>query len=150
MSKNWDFNEWVCSGNLTRDAELKYTPSGKPVLNFSIAVNGRPNESGDQKTSFFDCNLWGKGAEVLAPYLKKGKPVMLKGHPEQQVWKDNKDGKNRSRIVHVVERVKFQIGQKAVEHDGDPSGSSNHSGDNRPPLGGDETPPDWDDAPPDF
>lgn len=118
MSQNWDFNEYFATGNLCRDAELKYTAIGHAVMSCSIAVNGKPNQEGKSKVSFFDFTLWGKGAEALTKYLTKGKAIELKGHLEQNRW-TAQDGKNMSRVIIVAERIRFQKGNKQVEKTGD-------------------------------
>lgn len=142
---SWDINEWVCSGNLTKDAELKYTPNGSPILNFGVAVNGKPNDKGDVKTNFFNCVMWGKGGEALAQYMTKGKPVILKGHPEQQSWKESKTGENRSRIVLIVDRVKFQVGQNSNKENNKQEFKSNENAVHQ--SGNNQEQDDWIDIP---
>jgi single-strand DNA-binding protein len=126
---NWDINRTILTGNITSDAELKYTTSGTAVSSFSIAVNEKPKNDGDQETSFFNCNLWGKGAEAVNQYLTKGKPIVIDGHLKQNRWTDSA-GKNQSRVIVVADRVKFQIGGKggpAVDREahGDEPGNPN-------------------------
>ena len=109
----WNINLTIVEGNLTRDAELKHLSSGTAVSGFDIAVNGKPNQSGESKPSFFQVTLWGKIAETLTPYLKKGKGVIVQGHLEQSAW-TTQDGDKRSKVILVAERVQFQPDGKAA------------------------------------
>ena len=93
-----DINRVTLIGRLTRDAELKYLPSGAAVTKMSIAVN-RKKKTGDQwtdKASFFDVSLWGKVGESLSQYLVKGKQVAIDGELVQDRWEQ--DGQKRSRV----------------------------------------------------
>jgi len=90
-------------GCLGRDPELKYFDSGSVVGNFSIAVN-RPKKDGESVADWFDCKAWGKTAEFLGNYIKKGYRVSIVGRLEQEKW-EGKDGEKRSRTVVVVDRL---------------------------------------------
>lgn len=93
-----DINHVVIVGRLTKDAELKFTNSGTPVGKFSIANNQRRKKE-DQwvdEAHFFDVTLWGKQAESLNQYLKKGKQVGIEGQLRQDRWEQN--GQARSRV----------------------------------------------------
>ncbi len=101
-----DINVVSLTGRLTRDLEIKYTPSGIPVGKFSLAVN-RNKKRGDKwvdEASFFECALFGKSSEALAQYLPKGKQVALIGELRQERW-TSQDGQNQSRIVVVVSSI---------------------------------------------
>ncbi len=94
----FSINRVVIVGNLTRDAELKYTNSGAAICKFSIAVN-RSRKSGDQWTeevNFFDVDLWGRSGEAIAKYLVKGKQVGIDGELRQDRWEQ--DGQKRSKV----------------------------------------------------
>jgi len=94
-------------GNLTRDPELKYTPSGKTVCSLSIA-NNRVYTSNGQKTtevSYFDVEVWGAPAENCAKYLTKGSGLIVEGRLKQDRWE--KDGKTQSRVRIVANSVHF-------------------------------------------
>ena len=96
-----DINIVSVVGRLARDMELKYTTSGMAVANFSIAVN-RSRKQGDQwvdEASFFECSLFGKQAEALKPYLKKGQQVAISGFLKQERWQ-GQDGNNHS-VVRI-------------------------------------------------
>lgn len=81
----------IITGNLTRDAELKYTPSNLALLTFTVAVNrfGANNESA---TDYFQVNYWGKPAEAIAKYLTKGKSVLVRGQMRSRSY-ENKEGR---------------------------------------------------------
>jgi len=106
MSK--DLNRVIQIGRITRDPELKYTPSGTAVATFSIAVNNQYG-SGDNKketVSYFDCVAWMKLADIVAQYGLKGTRVAIEGRLEQKRW-DSQDGKKMSKIEIVVENLQF-------------------------------------------
>ena len=93
-----DINVVILVGRLTRDAELKYTPSGFAICKFSIAVNRR-RKQGDQwvdEAHFFDISLLGKRGESLAQYLTKGTQVAIQGELRQNRWEQ--DGQSRSKV----------------------------------------------------
>lgn len=98
-----DINHTVLTGRLIRDAELKYTPAGAGVLNFSLASNYYAGPEKGEGVSYFDCTLWGKRAEALAQYLKKGKQVAIGGELRQERWE--KDGQKHSRVKVSVSSV---------------------------------------------
>lgn len=131
-----DLNSGTIIGRLTRDAEIKHIGnSGTPMAHFAIACNERAKK-GDawvDEASFFDVNLWGKGAEALGPYLVKGKQVGIEYRLKQERWTDQ-GGQNRSRVVLVAYNVELLGGgQHAAGQDqGAPSGAS--SGDSDIPF----------------
>ena len=99
------YNKVLLMGNLTRDIELKYTPSNQAVANIGLAVNRRYKTSeGEQReeTTFVDCEAWGRTAEVMNQYLAKGRPVFIEGRLKLDTWTD-KDGGKRSKHRVVVE-----------------------------------------------
>lgn len=106
------FSVVVIVGNLTRDCQLKYTASGFPIGNFSVAVNTR-KKSGDQyvdEANFFDVELFGKSAETLNQYLVKGKMVGIEGELRQDRWEQ--DGQNRSKVKIVANKVNLLGGER--------------------------------------
>lgn len=109
-------NKVLLIGNLTRDPELRYTPSGSAVSEFGLALNeSYTNKQTGQKTekvNFIDIVCWGKTAEVAAEYLKKGSQVHIEGKLTQDRWQDEASGQNRSKVKVTCERVTF-IGSKA-------------------------------------
>ncbi len=102
-----DLNHVTLIGRLTRDAELKYTPNGFAISNFSIAVNRR-RKNGEQwveEANFFDITLYGKSAESLKQYLIKGKQVAVDGELRQDRWEQ--DGQPRSRVVIAANNIQL-------------------------------------------
>ena len=96
-------------GNLTKDPELRYTPSGTAVANLRLAVNHRfKDRSGElkQDTCFINVVVWDKQAENSNQYLQKGRSVLIEGRLQSRSWKDN-EGKNRSVIEVRADRVVF-------------------------------------------
>jgi len=100
-------------GNLTRDPELRYIPSGTAVANFSVAVN-RPykDASGEKKeeVSFVRVVVWGKMAEICGEYLTKGRPVLVEGRLKSRSW-EAQDGQKRNTLEVVALNVQF-LGSK--------------------------------------
>ena len=102
-------NKVFLMGNLTRDVELKYTPSNQPVASFGIAMNRRyrTKEGEDrEETTFVDCEAWARTAEVMNQYLAKGRPVFIEGRLKLDQWQD-KEGNKRSKLRVVVENFQF-------------------------------------------
>lgn len=98
-------NTVALGGNLTRDPELRYTPSGTAVCNLGIAVNrSRKTDDGwEDETSFFDITVWAGRGELCAKKLSKGSQVFVQGRLEQQRWEQ--DGANRSKVVVIAEQI---------------------------------------------
>ena len=117
------FSKAIITGNLTRDPELRTTPNGSSVCSFSVAVNRVYRDSnGEQKedVSFIDCSAWGKLAEMISQYAKKGSGVLVSGRLDQRSWEDKNGGGKRSRVEIVVEDFNFVGGRDG----GNTSGSS--------------------------
>jgi len=96
-------------GNLTRDPELKQTPSNQSVAQIGIAMNRKfKDRDGNmrEEVTFVDCEAWGRTAEVMAQYLSKGKPVFVEGRLKLDQWQD-KEGGNRSKMKVVIESFQF-------------------------------------------
>lgn len=103
------FSKAIITGNLTRDPELRATSGGSSVCSISVAVNRVYRDaSGEQKeeVSFIDCSAWGKLAEMISQYAKKGSGVLVSGRLHQRSWED-KDGNKRSSVEIVVEDFNF-------------------------------------------
>ena len=94
-------------GNLTRDPELKYTPSGKSVCSLSIANNRNFTKNNEKVTevSYFDVEVWGAAAENCSKYLAKGQGIIVEGRLKQDRWE--KDGKTQSRVRISANSVHF-------------------------------------------
>ena len=109
-------NKVILLGNLTRDPEIKYTPSGTAVCDLSIALNYTTGK-GDQKkdeVSFIDLTAFSKTAETAAEYLKKGRQIIVEGRLQQDRW-ETQDGQKRSKVKVIVERLTFVGSQSAAE-----------------------------------
>ena len=103
-------NRVVLVGNLTRDPELKFTPAGKPVATFGIAVNRIPytNDMGErvEEVDFFNVVVFGRQAETSHQYLKKGSPVALDGRLRSRSWETD-DGQKRTVVEVSAQNVQF-------------------------------------------
>lgn len=138
-----NLNKVLLIGRLTRDPELRYTPSGTPLAEFGIAVNRfRKGQDGNrqEETAFVDITAWGKTGELAHQYLKKGRQVFIEGHLKFDSW-TSQDGQKRSKLGVVVDNMQFidsrqeegggqgrrpapagQDGAEPQEHRGDYSG----------------------------
>ena len=116
-----EFNKVILIGNLTRNPELRYTPSGTPVANFGLAVNRRFRQGDDQKEEvcFVDIVVFGKQAEHCGQYLSKGDGAIVDGRLQQRRW-ETEDGQRRSKHEVVAQSVTF--GPKKRSHAGEPGG----------------------------
>jgi single-strand DNA-binding protein len=97
-------------GNLTRDPELRYTPSGKAVTDISLAINRVWNNEQGQKqedTIFVDVTLWGRQAELAQQYLSKGRCAYIEGRLQMDTWDDKETGKKRSKLKVVGDQLQF-------------------------------------------
>jgi len=106
------YNRVILVGNLTRDPELRYVPSGTAVTEVGLAVNDRrKNASGEwvDETTFVDVTLWGRTAEIASEYLNKGSSVLIEGRLKLDTWE--KDGKKNSKLRVVGERMQMLGGK---------------------------------------
>jgi single-strand DNA-binding protein len=106
------FNRVILMGNLTRDPELRYIPSGMAVSDVGIAVNDkRKNAKGEwiEETTFVEVTLWGRIAEVVNEYLSKGSPIFIEGRLKLDQWET--DGQKKSKLRVVCERMQFVGGR---------------------------------------
>jgi single-strand DNA-binding protein len=116
------FNRVVLMGNLTRDPELRYIPSGMAVSDIGLAINDRVkrNEQWVEETTFVDITLWGRTAEVANEYLSKGSSVLIEGRLKLDTWE--KDGQKRSKLKVVGEKMQM-VGGRPGSSGGGPSQS---------------------------
>lgn len=132
MARN--INSVVLSGNLTRDAELKYTQGGMAILVFTLAFNDRRKNQGgewEDKPNYIDCKILGDRAAKIQPYMAKGTKAVIQGRLQYESW-DGKDGSKRSRIVALVDEVEFTTrgnGQQVAQQVTQPQLSQGASGD---------------------
>jgi single-strand DNA-binding protein len=104
------FNKVILAGNLTRDPELRYTPKGSAVAGFSLAVNRTwKTESGESKeeVSFIEVEAWGRQGEVIAQYMRKGRPLLVEGRLKQDTWEDKNTHQKQSKLKVVLESFSF-------------------------------------------
>lgn len=101
------FNRVILAGNLVRDPEIRYLPSGTSVTSFGIAVNERIKKGDvwEEQASFFDVTVFGKTGENCAEYLSKGRPVLVEGKLRQRRWEQ--DGMKKSKIEVIADNVQF-------------------------------------------
>ena len=108
------FNKIIIVGNLGRDPELRYTPQGTAVCNFSVATNEKKKDkSGEMQdmTTWFRVTLWNKQAETASKYLTKGSPIYVEGRLRVEEWSD-KDGKSRYTLeVHATDMQFISAGR---------------------------------------
>ena len=110
------FNKVILAGNLTRDPELRYTPGGTAVAKFGLAINRKwKDQSGEPKeeVTFVDVDAFGKQAELIGQYLKKGSAILIEGRLKMDQWDDKKTGEKRSRLGVVMEGMTFLSGGKS-------------------------------------
>ena len=105
-----NFNKVILAGNMTRDPELRYTPKGSAVAEFGLAINRKwKSETGEAKeeVTFVDIVAYGRTGEVIAQYLKKGRPIMIEGRLKLDQWDDKATGAKRSKMRVVCESFEF-------------------------------------------
>ncbi len=135
------FNKVIIMGNLTRDVELRHTPSGTAVTDVGVAVNDkRKNAQGEvvEETTFVDVTLWGRNAEVASEYLSKGSPVLIEGRLKLDQW-ETPEGDTRKKLKVVCDRMQM-VGSK---RDGDGGGGTTKKSSGKPSAsndGDDEVP----------
>ena len=103
-------NICIIKGHITRDPEVRYLQTGTAIASFGVAVNRKwKSESGEQKeeVSFFDVDAWGKTAETIAQWFKKGSPILITGRLKQETWDDKQTGQKRSKVKIVLDRFEF-------------------------------------------
>ena len=104
------FNKVILAGNLTRDPELRYTPKGTAIARLGIACNRKwKSETGEMKeeVTFVDVDAFGKTAETIAQYLKKGRPILIEGRLRYETWEDKQTNQKKSKLGVVLETFQF-------------------------------------------
>ena len=112
------FNKVILVGNLTRDPELRYTPKGTAIAKFGLAVNRVwTNEAGEKKeeVTFVDIDVFGRTAENVAQYMRKGSPLLVEGRLRLDQWDDKQTGQKRSKLGVVGEIIQFLGSPRAGE-----------------------------------
>ena len=129
-----NYNKVILMGNLTRDPEVRYTSGGTAIAKLGMAINRTWNNKEGQKqeeTTFVDVDAFGRQAEVIGQYLKKGRPVMIEGRLKLDQWDDKQTGAKRSKLGVVLEG--FQFLDSRGEGGG---GGGEYSGGSSAPSGG--------------
>lgn len=159
-------NKVMLIGNLTRDPEIRYTPKGQAVTDIGLAVNRvYSTESGEKReeVTFIDITLWGRTAEVVHQYCKKGRPLFVEGRLQLDTWDDKQTGQKRSKLKVIGDAIQLLGSREGGGEGGAPGasqsgGSSSYGGGgpsaapsrppqqrSAPPAGQDPGPPDQDD-----
>lgn len=140
------FNRVILAGNLTRDPELRNTPSGAPVVELRLAISEtyRDRQSGESKETvcYVDVVAWNRQAELCQQYLAKGRNVLVEGRLAYDEWK-NQQGETRSRLRVRADRIQF-LGSRPNDGSAPAAGAASPSAQppaDLPPPGLDEEPP---------
>jgi single-strand DNA-binding protein len=105
-----NLNKVLLMGNLTRDPELRVTPKGTPICQFSLAINRTWSDGAGEKQEeviFVDVEAWGKQGETIAKYCTKGRPLYVEGRLRLDQWEDKNTKEKRSRMKVVLEQFQF-------------------------------------------
>ncbi len=125
-------NKVLLIGNLTRETELRHTPSGAAVCEIGIAVNRKYTANGQEQEEvcFIDVTIWGKQAESCDRYLEKGSSVLIEGRLQLDQWQDKTSGASRSKLRVVAERVQFmpRSGERREQGTGGAQSNNSNSG----------------------
>ena len=119
------FNKVILAGNLTKDPEMRYIPSGTPVASFRIAVNRRYKQGEELKddVTFIDIVVFGKQAENCSQYLSKGDGVLVEGRLQERRW-ESEDGQKRNKYEVIAQNIRFMPKGKGASVAGTGSGTS--------------------------
>lgn len=118
-----NFNKVFLMGNLTRDPELRYTPKGMAIAKIGLAINRRwRSETGEdrEEVTYVDVDAFGRQAETLAQYMKKGRPLFVEGRLRLDQWEDKTTHQKKSRLGVVLEGFQFIDGGNRGENAGTP------------------------------
>ena len=105
-----NFNKVILAGNLTRDPELRYTPKGMAIAKLGLAINRKwTNEAGETKeeVTFVDVDAFGRQAETIGQYLKKGRPILIEGRLKLDQWDDKATGQKKSKLGVILDNFQF-------------------------------------------
>lgn len=129
-------NKVLLMGNLTRDPELRVTPKGTPICQFSLAINRQfKMESGEtrEEVIYVDVEAWGKQGETIAKYCTKGRPLYVEGRLRLDQWEDKNTKEKRSRMKVVLEQFQFLGDSRGGGGGGAPAGGGEeHAGGGSP------------------
>jgi len=148
------FNKVILVGNLTRDPELRYTSKGTAIAKIGLAVNRVwTSETGEKKeeVTFVDVDIFGRTAENVGQYMRKGSPLLVEGRLRLDQWDDKQTGQKRSKLGVVGEVVQFLGGPRAAEGSGPapsrPAASRGNAPQPAPDAEPDAPPAEGDDVP---
>jgi len=119
-------NKVMLIGNLTRDPEIKYTPKGTAIADIGLAVNRNyTTDTGEKReeVTFIDVTLWGRVAEIVGEYCKKGRPIFVEGRLQLDTWDDKQTGQKRSKLKVVGDNIQLLGGREGGEGGGGGGGS---------------------------
>jgi len=117
-----NFNRVILAGNLTRDPELRYTPKGTAIARIGMAINRSwKTETGEtrEEVTFVDVDAFGRQAEVIAQYMKKGRPLLIEGRLKLDQWEDKNTHQKQSKLRVVLDSFSF-IDSRAEGGGGEP------------------------------
>jgi single-strand DNA-binding protein len=152
------YNKVILVGNLTRDPELRYTPKGTALAKIGMAINRvYKTDTGESKeeVTFVDVDAWGRSAETISQYMKKGSPILIEGRLKLDQWDDKQTGQKRSKLGVVVEGFQFLGGPRTEGGGGEnrraaaaaPAAAASPSPETAPAAEPDAAPPEEDDVP---
>lgn len=130
------FNRVILMGNLTRDPQVRYTPSQTAVTELGLAVNRTWYDKGAQQkreeVTFVDVTLWGRQAEVAGEYLSKGRSVLIEGRLQLDQWEDKESGQKRSKLKVVCENMTMVGGRSDGGGESGGGGGGSYQGGGQP------------------
>jgi single-strand DNA-binding protein len=149
-----NFNKVILAGNLTRDPELRYTPKGVAIAKIGMAINRTwKTETGETKeeVTFVDVDAFGRQAEVIGQYMKKGRPFLVEGRLKLDQWEDKNTHQKQSKLKVVLESFSFidsNRGDSAAPAGARPATAPTAAAEATPPPAEAEAPePEHDDVP---
>jgi len=125
------YNKVMLIGNLTRDPEIKYTPKGTAIADIGLAVNRNyTTDSGEKReeVTFIDVTLWGRVAEIVGEYCKKGRPLFVEGRLQLDTWDDKATGQKRSKLKVVGENIQLLGSREGASGGGGEHGEARSEG----------------------
>jgi single-strand DNA-binding protein len=131
-------NRVIFMGNLTRDPQLRQTPSETAVCQFALAMNRGYNDAEGQRqqeTTFVDVEAWGRRGELISQYLHKGDPLLVEGRMRLDQWQDS-EGQSRSRLKAVVESFQFVGSRSSGQGTNEAKQPEPRDGGSKRPAGG--------------
>ena len=148
-----NFNRVILAGNLTRDPELRYTPKGVAIAKMGMAINRSwKTETGETKeeVTFVDVDAFGRQAEVIGQYMKKGRPLLVEGRLKLDQWEDKNTHQKQSKLKVVLESFSFidsNRGDSPAPAVARPATVTAAAAEAPPPAGAEAPEPEQDDVP---